>query len=106
MVGKAGRCHPGNRFFTLCHCSISLSFPQSILAPVQNDDFGKARHQQWGTESVIMTKNEKRHPEHERRIYSRSEENGNTSAEVIDSSLCVTIPFPVFLEQHFCLRSE
>ena len=30
------------------------SFPQSILAPVQNDDFGKARHQQWGTESVIM----------------------------------------------------
>ena len=53
-----------------------------------------------------MMENVKRHPEHERRIYSRSEENGNTSAEVIDSSLCATIPFPVFLEQHFCLRSE
>lgn len=41
-----------------------------------------------------MMENVKRHPEHERRIYSRSEENGNTSAEVIDSSLCVAVLFP------------
>ena len=53
-----------------------------------------------------MTGNANRHPEHERRIYYRGGESGNTSAEVIDSSLCATIPFPVFLEQHFCHRSE
>jgi len=39
-----------------------------------------------------MMENVKRHPEHERRIYSRSEENGNTSAEVIDSSHKAFLP--------------
>ena len=53
-----------------------------------------------------MMENVKRHPEHERRIYSRSEENGNTSAEVIDSSLCATIPFPILPTKHSCPRSE
>lgn len=53
-----------------------------------------------------MIGNANHHPEHERRIYSRSEENGNTSAEVIDSSLCATIPFPIFPTKHSCSRSN
>lgn len=53
-----------------------------------------------------MMENVKRHPEHERRIYSRSEKNGNTSVEVIDSSLHVTALFSIFPTKHSCLRSE
>ena len=50
-----------------------------------------------------MMENVKRHPEHDGRIYSRSEENGNTSAEVIDSSLCVAVLFPHLSHKEFLL---
>ena len=53
-----------------------------------------------------MTGNANRHPEHERRICYRGEENRKMSFKVIDSSLCVTVPFPVFLTKHSCVHSE
>ena len=46
-------------------------------------------------------------------ILSTSEESvavvrkaGKLSSEVIDSSLCVTVPFSVFPTRHSCLRAE
>ncbi|MFQ7109662.1 MAG: hypothetical protein ACLRP4_07660, partial [Dialister invisus] len=44
VVRKAVRRHQSHRFFTPCHIAAFPSFPQSILASIQNDDFGKARH--------------------------------------------------------------
>lgn len=53
-----------------------------------------------------MIENANRHPERKRRICTRDEKDGKTSAEVTDSSLCATIPFSIFLTKHSCLRSE
>ena len=33
VVRKAVRCHPGNRFFTLCHRSVSLLSQTAFLSP-------------------------------------------------------------------------
>ena len=33
VVRKAVRCHPGNRFFTLCHCPVSLLSHTAFLPP-------------------------------------------------------------------------
>ena len=44
VVKKAVGCHPGNRFFTLCHYPAFLPFLHSILTSVLNDDLGEARH--------------------------------------------------------------
>ena len=73
------------------------AFSYSILIPAQND----TRRQ-----GVIMR-------ETLNVILSTSEESvavvrkaGKLSSEVIDSSLCVTVPFSVFPTRHSCLRSE
>ncbi|WP_302145367.1 hypothetical protein [Dialister invisus] len=44
VVRKAVRCHPGNRILHSVSLSRFPAFSQSILTPVLNDDFGKARH--------------------------------------------------------------
>ena len=33
VVKKTVRCHPGNRFFTLCHRSVSLLSQTAFLSP-------------------------------------------------------------------------
>ena len=33
VVRKTVRCHPGNRFFTLCHCPVSLLSHTAFLPP-------------------------------------------------------------------------
>ena len=63
-------------------------------------------HNDGGTLSIIITENIKRHSERQRRIYYRNEEKRWDVISIIDSSLCVTIPFPVFLIRRSCLRSE
>ena len=44
----------------------------------------------------MVRKSVKCHPERQRRIYYRSEEDGKISFKVIDSSLRATIPFSFF----------
>ena len=44
VEGEAVRSYQSNRFFTLCHCPVSLLSHKAFLPPVLNDDFGKARH--------------------------------------------------------------
>ena len=63
VVRKAVKCHPGNRFFTLCHRSAFLFFPQNILIPVQNDH-----------------RTVKRHNECQRRICTHNERAGKASS--------------------------
>ena len=48
----------------------------------------------------MMTENERRHPERQRRICYRGEGSRKLVTRGIDSSLCVTVPFPVFPTQH------
>jgi len=54
----------------------------------------------------VMRKTVSCHSERKRRIYARGEESHKTSFSITDSSLCVTIPFPVFPSRHFCHRLE
>ena len=35
VVGKAVRCHPSHRFFTLCHIAISLLSQTAFLPPLR-----------------------------------------------------------------------
>ena len=44
VVRKAVRCHPGNRILHSVSLSRFPAFSQSILTPVLNDDWRKARH--------------------------------------------------------------
>ena len=44
VVKKTVRCHPGNRILHSVSLSRFPAFSQSILTPVLNDDWRKARH--------------------------------------------------------------
>ena len=50
-----------------------------------------------------MIGNANRHPERKRRICTRDEKAGKTSAEVTDSSLCVAVLFPHLSHKEFLL---
>jgi len=41
VVKKTVRCHPGNRFFTLCHRSVSLLSQTAFLSPFRMTIGGK-----------------------------------------------------------------
>ena len=74
-------------------------YPQSIVLRTPTGSF-------WRPTPWSPYKTVKCHPERQRRIYYRSEEDGKISFKVIDSSLCVTIPFPVLFTKHSYPRSE
>ena len=142
VVKKTVRCHPGNRFFTLCHRSVSLLSQTAFLSPfrmtiggngvIMRKTSGVIRSEREGSvpavssfrfpafsySILIPAQNDTRRQgvimrETLNVILSTSEESvavvrkaGKLSSEVIDSSLCVTVPFSVFPTRHSCLRSE
>ena len=60
----------------------------------------------WRPAPWSLYKTLRRHPKRMWRIYYRGEENRKMSFKVIDSSLCVIVPLPVFPTKHSCYRSE
>ena len=97
VVRKTVRRHQRNRFFTPCHCSVSRFSLKAFSTPFRMTLEGKSVIIK-GTLSVIQSASE------ESVIVVR--EMVKTSSRVIDSSLCVIIPFPVFPEKHSYHRSE
>ena len=60
----------------------------------------------WRPTPWSLYKTLRRHPKRMRRICYRGKENRKMSFKVIDSSLCVIVPLPVFSTKHSCHRSE
>ena len=82
MVRKTVRRHQRNRFFTPCHCSVSRFSHKAFLSSFRITA---------GVKGVILNECEgfvsmgrktiRRHPERQRRIYTRGEEAGKLSSE-------------------------
>ena len=82
MVRKTVRRHQRNRFFTPCHCSVSRFSHKAFLSSFRMTA---------GVKGVILNECEgfvsmgrktiRRHPERQRRIYTRGEEAGKLSSE-------------------------